>query len=159
MKINKSYIYRFIIILIDVCQKLEPISNNTINSNNSIVNINMFLNEQCKDAMNMTEFIESIQLSLEDMMNIATTGQTQGMTSILIDRLSSLDVLKRPLHCSDLKKETIYIKDEDKWEQDSKTKPKMKSVLDKLTMYKIFTYIKKICEPFFLASIEIRFNI
>ena len=73
----------------------------------------MFLNEQCKDAMNMTEFIESIQLSLEDMMNIATTGQTQGMTSILIDRLSSLDVLKRPLHCSDLKKETIYIKDLD----------------------------------------------
>ena len=81
----------------------------------------------------MTEFIESIQLSLEDMMNIAPTGQTQGMTSILIDRLSSLDVLKRPLHCSDLKKETIYIKAEDKWEQDSKTKPKMKSVLDKLT--------------------------
>ena len=120
-------------ILIDVCQKLEPISNNTINSNNSIVNINMFLNEQCKDAMNITEFIESIQLSLDDMTNIATTGQTQGMTSILIDRLSSLDVLKRPLHCSDLKKETIYIKDEDKWEQDSKTKPKMKSVLDKLT--------------------------
>ena len=52
------------------------------------------------------------------MMNIATTGQTQGMTSILIDRLSSLDVFKRPLHRSDLKKETIYIKDEDKWEQD-----------------------------------------
>ena len=120
-------------ILVDVWQKLEPISNNTINSNNNVVNINMFLNEQCKDAMNVTEFIESIQLSLEDMMNIATTGQTQGMTSILIDRLSSLDVLKRPLHCSDLKKETIYIKDEDKWEQDSKTKPKMKSVLDKLT--------------------------
>ena len=72
-------------ILVDVCQKLEPIGNNTINSSNNIVNINMFLNEQCKDAMNMTEFIESIQLSLEDMMNIATTGQTQGMTSILIE--------------------------------------------------------------------------
>ena len=99
-------------ILVDVCQKLEPIGNNTINSSNNIVNINMFLNEQCKDAMNMTEFIESIQLSLEDMMNIATTEQTQGMTSILIDRLSSLDVLKRPSHCSDLKKETIYIKDQ-----------------------------------------------
>ena len=64
----------------------------------------MFLNEQCKDAMNITEFIESIQLSLDDMMNIATTGQTQGMICILIDRLSSLNVLKRPLHCSDLKK-------------------------------------------------------
>ena len=102
-------------------------------SNNNIVNMSMFLNEQCKHAMNMTEFIESIQLSLEDMMNIANTGQAQGMTGILIDRLSSIDVLKRPLHCSDLKKETVYIKDEDKWEQDSKTKPKMKSVLDKLT--------------------------
>ena len=67
--------------------KIEPISNNTINSNNNIVNINMFLNEQCKDAMNMTEFIESIQLSLQDMMNIADTGQTQGMSNILIDRL------------------------------------------------------------------------
>ena len=110
----------------------------------------MFLNEQCKDAMNITEFIESIQLSLEDMMNIATTGQTQGMTSILIDRLSSLDVLKRPLHCSDLKKETIYIKDEDKWEQDSKTKPKMKSVIDgsinllwKINFTNVLVVIKK----------------
>ena len=120
--------------MVDVCQKLEPISvsNNTVNSNN-IFNINMFLNEQCKDAMNMTEFIESIQLSLQDMMKIADDGQTKGMSNILIDKLNSIDVFKRPVHCSDIKNETIYIKDHDTWEKEEDNKPKLKNALDKLT--------------------------
>ena len=119
---------------IDVCKKLEPISNvvSNVNSNN-VFNINVFLNEQCKDAMNITEFIESIQLNVQDMMKIADDGQTKGMSNILIDKLNSIDVFKRPMHCSDVKNETIYIKDEDKWEKEEKDKPKLKNVLDKLT--------------------------
>ena len=120
-------------IMIDLCKKLEPISNiSNVNSNN-VFNINVFLDEQCKDAMNMTEFIESIQLNVQDMMKIADDGQTKGMSNILIDKLNSMDVFKRPVHCSDIKNETIYIKDEDKWEKEEKDKPKLKIVLDKLT--------------------------
>ena len=145
--------------MIDICQKLEPVSNNIVNSNNSnnnVFNINVFLNEQCKDAMNMTEFIESIQLNLQDMMKIADDGQTTGMSNILIDKLNSIDVLKRPVHCSDVKNETIYIKDQDKWEKESTKKPKLKNALDKLTKKSIDampcmdddpdTYVKTISE-------------
>merc|ERR1711912_215001 len=89
-------------------------------------------NEQCKDAMNLTEFLESIQLNLQDLMKIAEDGQTTGMSNILIDKLNSLDVFKRPVHCSDVKKETTYIKDQDIWEKEEENKPKLKNVLDKL---------------------------
>jgi hypothetical protein len=145
--------------MMDICQKIEPVSNNIVNSNNSnnnVFNINVFLNEQCKDAMNMTEFIESIQLNLQDMMKIADDGQTTGMSNILIDKLNSIDVLKRPVHCSDVKNETIYIKDQDKWEKESTKKPKLKNALDKLTKKSIDamscmdddpdTYVKTISE-------------
>ena len=111
----------------------SSISTTNVNSNNNNFNINIFLNEQCKDAMNMTDFIESIQLTLEDMEKIGEQGQTRGMSNILIDKLSSLDVFKRPMHCSDIKKEIIYVKDEDKWEEDKGTKPKLKNALDQIT--------------------------
>ena len=104
---------------------------NNINHNQTF-NINIFLNEQCKDAMNLTEFLESIQLNLQDLMKIADDGQTTGMSNILIDKLTSMDVFKRPLHCSDVKKETIYIKDQDIWEKEEKNKPSLKNELDKL---------------------------
>ena len=104
---------------------------NNINNNQNL-NINIFLNEQCKDAMNLTEFLESIQLNLQDLMKIADDGQTIGMSNILIDKLTSMDVFKRPVHCSDVKNETIYIKDQDIWEMEEKNKPKLKNVLDAL---------------------------
>ena len=116
-------------------------TNNTTNniSNNQNFNINIFLNEQCKDAMNMTEFIESIQLTIEDMTKINLEGQTKGMSNILIDKLNNLDIFKRPVHCSDIKKETIYIKDEDKWEEEDKEKPRLKNALDQITKKSIQT--------------------
>ena len=104
---------------------------NNINNNQNF-NINIFLNEQCKDAMNLTEFLESIQLNLQDLMKIADDGQTIGVSNILIDKLNSMDVFKRPVHCSDVKNETIYIKDQDIWEKEEKNKPKLKNVLDEL---------------------------
>jgi len=117
--------------MVEIIPKMQP--NNTTNNNTNIININMFLNEQCKDAMNMSEFIESIQLTLEDMAKISKEGQTNGMSNILIDKLNALDVFKRPVHCSDVKTETIYVKDEDKWEMEEFGKPKLKNALDKLT--------------------------
>jgi hypothetical protein len=120
--------------MIDMCKQIQPqnTTNNTTN-NNQIFNINMFLNEQCKDALNMSEFIESIQLTIQDIAKIGEQGQTKGMSNILIDKLNSLDVFKRPLHCSDIKKEIIYVKDEDKWVKDDKERPKLKHALDNFT--------------------------
>ena len=119
--------------MIDLCQKMEPVSNLTnINSHNNIFNINLFLNEDCKDALNMTEFIESIQLSIEDVEKIGMEGQTQALSNILSSKLNEMDIFKRPVHCSDAKKEIIYVKDQDKWEQEEKGKPKLKKALDKI---------------------------
>lgn len=119
-------------LMIDICKKLEPVTN-IVTNHNKIFNINVFLNEQCKDAMNMTEFIESIQLTIDDMVKISEQGQTKGMSNILIDKLSSLDVFKRPVHCSDLKREIIYVKDENKWEKEEQDKPKIKDAIDQIT--------------------------
>ena len=105
---------------------------NNINNNQNF-NINIFLNEKCKYAMNWTEFLESIQLNLEDMTKISEEGQTRGMSNILIDKLNSLDIFKRPVHCSDIKKEIIYVKDEDKWELEDKERTKLRNALDLIT--------------------------
>ena len=102
-------------------------SNNTINSNNTnnTFNMNMFLNEKCKDAMNMKDFINSIQLNMIDMENVERDGYVEGMSNILITNLQKTDVYKRPVHCSDVKRETIYVKDDNKWERDAPNHPKM----------------------------------
>ena len=124
--------------MIDLCKKIEPNSVNTtnnINSNNkNVFNIQVFLNEDCKDAMNMSEFIESIQLSIEDIKNIGLEGQTEGMSKLFINKLQGLDIVRRPVHCSDLKNETIFVKDHDKWEEEAKNNPKLKEALDKITV-------------------------
>jgi hypothetical protein len=100
---------------------------NTINSNNTnnTFNMNLFLNEKCKDAMNMKDFVNSIQLNMTDMENVETMGYVEGMSKILIDNLQKTDVHKRPVHCSDVKRETLYVKDNNKWERDAPNHPKM----------------------------------
>ena len=90
------------------------ISNNTINNNNKF-NINLFLNEQCKDAFNFTEFVNNIKISYQDLENNAQLGFVQGISKIFMDNLKQLDISERPIHCTDVKRETMYIKDEDKW--------------------------------------------
>jgi hypothetical protein len=88
-------------------------------------NMNRFLNEQCKDAMNMTDFVNSIQLNLTDLENVGTHGYVKGMSNILIDNLQKMDVYKRPVHCSDVKRDTLYVKDDDEWARDGPDHPKM----------------------------------
>jgi hypothetical protein len=105
-------------------------SNITTNSNNSTFNMNMFLNEKCKDAMNMKDFVNSIQLNMTDMENMDRLGYVEGMSTIFIDNLQKTDLYKRPVHCSDIKRETLYVKDNNKWEREGPDHAKMtKAVL------------------------------
>jgi len=111
---------------VDIASNLTG-DHNTINSNNTnnTFNMNLFLNEKCKDAMNMKDFVNSIQLNMTDLENVERLGYVEGMSNILIDNLQKTDVYKRPVHCSDVKRETLYVKDNNKWERDAPNHPKM----------------------------------
>ena len=97
-------------------------TNNTINNTNSNnkqqFNIQVFLNEECKNAMNMSEFIKSIKVSFEQLDFTKREGLEQGLSNIILKNISSLNVNERPIHCTDTKRETIYVKEDDKWEKD-----------------------------------------
>ena len=97
----------------------------TTNSNNNTFNMNLFLNEKCKDAMNMKDFVNSIQLNMTDLENVGRLGYVEGMSNIFIDNLQKTDVYKRPIHCSDIKRETLYVKDNNQWERDGPDHQKM----------------------------------
>ena len=105
------------------------IENQTNIHNNQKFNLQFFLNEQCKDAMNITDFINSVTLSLNDLENMGSSGYVNGISSIIIKELRGLDITKRPVHCSDAKRETLYIKDEDKWEKECPENTKMKTAI------------------------------
>jgi hypothetical protein len=102
-------------------------TNNT-NSHNKAFNLNFFLNETCKDAMNITDFVESIKLQLSDLERVGELGYVEGISNIIVKNLKDLDVTQRPVHCTDKKRETMYIKDEDKWEKDDEQKKMHKMV-------------------------------
>ena len=90
---------------------------NSQNTNNTF-NLQFFLNEQCKDAMNITDFASSIHLKITDLDDFASVGYVEGMSKLFIDSLKETDVYKRPIHCSDARRETLYVKDDDKWERE-----------------------------------------
>jgi hypothetical protein len=95
------------------------------NSHNKTFNLNFFLNETCKNAMNIEEFVDQIVLNLHDLEETARLGFAEGVSKMIMQRLNALDVTKRPIHCSDLKRETLYIKNENKWEKEEDSKPKL----------------------------------
>lgn len=92
--------------------------NGTNYSHNKTFNLQFFLNEQCKDAMNITDFVSSISLKLADLDEFGKVGYVEGMSKIIIDNLRDTDIYKRPLHCSDAKRETLYVKDDNRWERE-----------------------------------------
>jgi len=104
-------------------------NNNNTTNNNQKFNLNFFLNETCKDAMNMKEFISNIKITFEELLNIGDTGFVSGVSDIFVKRLRDLDVNKRPIHCTDVKRDTIYLKDEDKWDKDDKENTKLKGFI------------------------------
>ena len=123
--------------VIDLCKNGTVVTNNNnnlnnihhTNSHNKTFNLQFFLNETCKDAMNISEFIDNIKLQLCDLENIGKLGYVEGISNIIIKNLRALDVEKRPVHCSDIKREIMYVKDKDTWEKESDEKQKIKQVI------------------------------
>jgi hypothetical protein len=108
-------------------------NNNNINSHNKSFNLNFFLNETCKDAMNIMDFVDSIKIQLCDLENVGKLGYVEGISKIIVRNLNSLDETKRPVHCTDTKREVMYVKDEDKWEKENENKQKMRKVIKHVT--------------------------
>jgi hypothetical protein len=111
-------------------------NNNTTNTNslNKTFNLQFFLNETCKDAMNIMDFVDSIKLQLSDLENVGKIGYVEGISNIITSNLKALDVTQRPVHCADKKREVVYVKDENKWEKDeekNKIKKAIKRVVSK----------------------------
>jgi hypothetical protein len=107
-------------------------SHNTTNSHNKAFNLNLFLNETCKNAMNITDFVNSIKLQLSDLMEVGEIGYVEGVSKIIVKNLNNLDETIRPIHCTDKKRETMYIKDENKWEKEDDNKTKLKKAINKI---------------------------
>jgi len=119
-----------------------PKTTNTINNNNCTnnqFNLNVFLNEKCKNAMNMSEFLDTIQIEDDDFENIGKLGYVQGISNIFIKGLKDLDETVRPMHCNDIKRETLYIKDNDTWNKDE-NKQKVRNAIAMIA-HKNFKYI------------------
>jgi hypothetical protein len=125
---------------------VEKESNTTINNNNNQkFNLNFFLNETCKDAMNMKEFIDNIKVTFEELLTIGNTGFVNGVSDIFIKRLKDMEVTKRPIHCTDLKRETIYLKEDNEWNKDEKENKKLKDAIEKVEC-KNFQSLNEWCE-------------
>jgi hypothetical protein len=107
---------------------LPKIGNNT--NIKQKFNINVFLNEQCKNAININDFINSIQVSLEQLDLIKNKGLEQGLSDVIIENINKLSLYERPLHCTDTKRETLYVKDNDSWEKDESNKKVKKVIKD-----------------------------
>ena len=118
--------------IIEVAKNSNINNNNTINntnSNNKTFNLQFFLNETCKNAMNMSDFIETIDVQMNELENIGHNGYVAGMTDIILSRIKDLDVSKRPVHCTDLKRETMYIKDHNEWNKDNAEKSYLRKAI------------------------------
>ena len=121
--------------IVDICkvgQTTNSITNSNINSHNKTFNLNVFLNETCKDAMNITDFVDSLKLQLSDLESVGRLGFVEGISNIIVKNLNEMDIHKRPVHCSDSKREVMYIKDEDKWEKENENKNKLRKVIKKV---------------------------
>ena len=115
--------------LLEVVKEGKTINNTTTNSNNKF-NLNFFLNEQCKDAMNIADFVNNMVLTVEDLKKTGELGYIDGITKIFTDKLREMDTYNRPMHCTDLKRETLYIKNSDEWAKDTEDKDKIKRAIE-----------------------------
>jgi hypothetical protein len=104
-------------------------TNNNNNSNNKTFNLQVFLNETCKDAMNITDFVNSIKLQVSDLEKIGEVGYVEGISNIITTNLKAMDVTLRPVHCTDKKRETVYVKDENQWTKEDENKTKLRRAI------------------------------
>ena len=117
--------------MMEVCKNTN--SNNTINSHNKTFNMQVFLNEKCKDAMNIMDFVNSMTLELSDLEDVGEVGYVEGISKIIIRKLNELDIYKRPIHCSDFKREIMYVKDMDVWSKENNTFDKIRKAIKYVT--------------------------
>jgi len=118
--------------MLEVCKK-SSVNNNTINSHNKTFNLQVFLNEQCKDAMNLMDFVNSMTLELSDLEDVGKLGYVEGISNIVIRKLNEMDIYKRPIHCSDAKREIIYVKDDNVWEKENSTYDRLRKAIKRVT--------------------------
>jgi hypothetical protein len=134
--------------IIDICKTGQPnnISNSNIHSNNKTFNLQFFLNETCKDAMNISEFVESIKFQISDLEYTGQNGFIEGISNVVLNNLKDLDTRQRPIHCSDNKREILYIKDDNQWIKDDEPNNKMSKVIKQIAnknMKQIPEWVKK----------------
>lgn len=118
-------------LLVDQNNKIMEIvkDGKQITNNTNTFNLNFFLNEQCKNAINIMDFVSSLPLQLNDLEETARVGYVEGISKIIIKGIQQLDIYKRPIHCSDLKRETLYIRDKNIWEKEDKEKTRLKNAI------------------------------
>lgn len=121
----------------DTISNINNINNIGNNCNNKSFNLNFFLNEQCKDALNINEFVDSIKMNLSDLEEFAHIGYADGVSNIFVKGINALDVNKRPIHCSDTKREVLYIKNNDMWIKETDDKPLVKDAIKKVAFKNI----------------------
>jgi hypothetical protein len=132
--------------ILEVCKTMASTSNSTNNSinnnsvnnsvndsNNKTFNIQVYLNEECKNALNLSDFVSSIQLQLHDLEETGRLGYVDGVSQIINTKLHDLDATMRPIQCSDVKRETLYIKEENKWFKEDDKKEKIKNAIKQIT--------------------------
>ncbi len=121
-------------------------SNNTNNSknntNNNHFNINNFLNEKCKNAMNIADFVDSLEYDFNDLVYLHSRGYAEGITNIMLKGLQNIDIYERPIHCTDVKRETFYVKDKNQWEKDSMENKLMDKIIEQVTKSNMRNVIK-----------------
>lgn len=113
--------------------KNSQVINNTTN-NNQKFNLNFFLNDTCKDAMSITDFLRNMNVHIDELEYIGNHGYVNGMTKMIMDRLKDMDITKRPIHCTDIKRETMYIKDDAGWSKDTDELTKLRKILSRISM-------------------------
>jgi len=119
---------------LDVCKNLQPsLNNNCNNTNNNTFNMQVFLNEECKDAINLSDFVNSFEVQLEDLESVGQLGYTAGISNMIIKELKLLDVYKRPIHCSDARREIFYVKENNIWERETPDNSTVKKAIQGVT--------------------------
>jgi hypothetical protein len=124
--------------IIELCKNTTTMTttnnnnNHTINSHNKIFNLQFFLNDTCKNAMNLTDFVTSLQIDLSDLESVGELGFVNGLSKLIINGLNDLEECERPVHCSDLKRESMYVKEDNKWEKEDAENTKMKKALKQI---------------------------
>jgi hypothetical protein len=133
---NRESVNKLMDMVMELAKNQAAITNidnsHTTNSHNKQFNLNFFLNETCKDAYNISEFVEQLDVSMEDMLHTSRVGYTDGVSQIIMNGLKALDENKRPIHCTDVKRETLYIKENDTWNKEADDRPILLGAVKKI---------------------------